>query len=227
MDLVFLPKKCHTCLQETPDWVCSACHQPSTLNLDLDAFAWFGWNRPFFLLSLEDLRQRFYERSRQLHPDKSFEEGPDSQRVFLEATSRLNQAYETLQKPALRRAYILKKAGFSLTLTPSQCSPELRHWLDFFLENDLDHEEPGDTGQSAGHTSWQEELLAFEAKQEAILHPLEIKHDASLDETERLSILKTIHPLLQEQTYLRSLKQRRRFSSHTSHEPLRPPGRRA
>jgi molecular chaperone HscB len=65
-------------------------------------------------LSLDALQQRFYELSRQLHPDK-FMRGTEAERQrAVEASSALNDAYRTLKDPIRRAQYVLSQEGFDI-----------------------------------------------------------------------------------------------------------------
>ncbi len=64
---------------------------------------------PRLKLDLDDLRQRFYRLSRQLHPDLA----PREERARAEeATAALNDAYRTLRNSLDRGEYYLKLKGF-------------------------------------------------------------------------------------------------------------------
>jgi len=65
-------------------------------------------------LSLEDLQQRYYDLSRQLHPDR-FMRKPEAERQrALEMSSSLNDAYRTLKEPIKRAHYLLSLEGFEM-----------------------------------------------------------------------------------------------------------------
>jgi molecular chaperone HscB len=65
-------------------------------------------------LSLEALQQRYYELSRQLHPDR-FMQKPEAERQrALDMSSALNDAYRTLKDPIKRAQYLLTLEGFDI-----------------------------------------------------------------------------------------------------------------
>jgi molecular chaperone HscB len=65
-------------------------------------------------LSLETLQQRYYELSRQLHPDR-FMQKPEAERQrALDMSSALNDAYRTLKDPVKRAQYLLGLEGFDI-----------------------------------------------------------------------------------------------------------------
>jgi molecular chaperone HscB len=65
-------------------------------------------------LSLDDLQQRYYDLSRQLHPDR-FMRKPEAERQrALEMSSTLNDAYRTLKEPIKRAHYLLSLEGIEM-----------------------------------------------------------------------------------------------------------------
>jgi molecular chaperone HscB len=65
-------------------------------------------------LSLDDLQKRYYDLSRQLHPDR-FMRKPEAERQrALDMSSALNDAYRTLKDPIKRAQYLLALEGFDI-----------------------------------------------------------------------------------------------------------------
>jgi molecular chaperone HscB len=65
-------------------------------------------------LSLEQLQKRYYELSRQLHPDR-FMQKPEAERQrALDVSSTVNDAYRTLKDPIKRGYYVLAQEGFEI-----------------------------------------------------------------------------------------------------------------
>ena len=78
-----------------------------------DDFELFGIPRSLNL-SLDALQQRYYELSRQLHPDR-FMQKPEAERQrALDMSSALNDAYRTLKDPVKRAQYLLGLEGFDI-----------------------------------------------------------------------------------------------------------------
>ena len=78
-----------------------------------DYFELFGIPRSLNI-SLDDLQRRFYELSRQLHPDR-FVRKPEAERQrALDMSSALNDANRTLKDPIQRALYLLKLEGFEI-----------------------------------------------------------------------------------------------------------------
>lgn len=87
-----------------------------------DYFELFGIPRRL-KLSLDALQQRFYELSRELHPDR-FMRKPESERQrALEMSSTLNDGYRTLKDPLKRAHYVLAKEGFEMAEQRSKDVP--------------------------------------------------------------------------------------------------------
>jgi molecular chaperone HscB len=66
------------------------------------------------LIDYADLQKRFYELSRQWHPDRFSRKPAAEQTEALETTSMLNDGYRTLKDPVRRAEYMLAEAGFPI-----------------------------------------------------------------------------------------------------------------
>jgi molecular chaperone HscB len=73
-------------------------------------------------LDLEDLKKRFYDRSRQWHPDKFTRAEPQERQKALDMTALLNDAFRTLRDPVARAEYFLRQRGMELS---KDAPPEL------------------------------------------------------------------------------------------------------
>jgi len=98
---------------------------------------------PALNLDAEDLKKRFYERSRQWHPDKFSRASAAEQDKALEMTSTLNDAFRTLRDPVARAEYFLKESGIELS---KEAPPEL---LEEVFELNMALEELRDGDDSA------------------------------------------------------------------------------
>jgi molecular chaperone HscB len=86
------------------------CNYCSTLQAPVpDYYKFLGLERRLSLDPAE-LQERFYELSRQIHPDRFLRQSPNEQRYSLEATAILNDAYRVLKDPVTRAEYVLKEA---------------------------------------------------------------------------------------------------------------------
>jgi molecular chaperone HscB len=80
-----------------------------------DYFELFGVN-PAFSQDLDQLKQRYFELQKKVHPDY-FAGGSESDRAAsLRQASYVNTAYDTLKDPVLRASYLLSLAGVSLDI---------------------------------------------------------------------------------------------------------------
>lgn len=70
---------------------------------------------PSLALDMEDVKKRFYERSRQWHPDRFSRAAAAEQDRALEMTAVLNDAFRTLRDPVSRAEYFLKERGMELS----------------------------------------------------------------------------------------------------------------
>lgn len=78
-----------------------------------DAFGLLGLPAQFDL-DPKVIEQHFFERSKELHPDR-FAKAPAGERVAALSKSRaLNDAYLTLKKPVPRAEYLLERAGVTI-----------------------------------------------------------------------------------------------------------------
>jgi molecular chaperone HscB len=78
-----------------------------------DPFALLGLS-PAFDVDLAALERAFFERSKELHPDR-VAGAPAAQRVAALSRSRaLNDAYQLIKKPIPRAEYLLERAGVTI-----------------------------------------------------------------------------------------------------------------
>src|SRR5689334_6466514 len=77
---------------------------------------------PQLSLDLDDLKKRFYDRSRQWHPDKFSRASAEEQQKALDMTALLNDAFRTLRDPVTRAEYFLRESGLELS---KDAPPEL------------------------------------------------------------------------------------------------------
>ena len=75
-----------------------------------DYYEIFGLQRGLNL-SLDDLQQRFYKLSRELHPDRFMQKPEAEQQRALDMSSALNDGYRTLKDPIKRAQYLLGRFG--------------------------------------------------------------------------------------------------------------------
>jgi molecular chaperone HscB len=143
--------------------------------------------KPALSLDADDLKKRFYERSRLWHPDKFSRASAAEQEKALEMTAVLNDAFRTLRDPVARAEYFLKEKGIELS---KEAPPEL---LEEVFELNMALEELRDGDESA-RPQLVEAREKFVAMRDSIDHSLAEKTD-----------LKEIGGLLNRRRYISNL----------------------
>ena len=83
---------------------------PSTSS---EPFSLLGFT-PSYEIDLSALEKAFFERSKELHPDR-YANAPAAERVVALSKARaLNDAYQILKKPVPRAEYLLQRAGVTI-----------------------------------------------------------------------------------------------------------------
>ncbi|WP_324728299.1 co-chaperone HscB [Pseudomonas chlororaphis] len=72
--------------------------------------------QPSFRLDLDQLATRYRELARAVHPDRFADASEREQRLALEQSASLNEAYQTLKSPPKRARYLLAMGGHELPL---------------------------------------------------------------------------------------------------------------
>lgn len=90
----------------------------------LDYFAIFGYDPPRLSLDPAALQARFYELSREVHPDRFATAPPPGRDRAEQIAASLNDAYRTLRDPAARAEYLLKLRGLDIE-SQTSVPPEL------------------------------------------------------------------------------------------------------
>ncbi len=83
------------------------------VTLSKNFYEFFGLERKL-TVNGEALQRRFYDLSRQWHPDRFSRGSAEQQAQALEATAILNDGYRTLRDPVKRAEYLLKEEGFPI-----------------------------------------------------------------------------------------------------------------
>lgn len=146
--------------------------------------------KPSFAVDLPELEKRFYRLAKTLHPDRFTNELDLAvKHLALEKMSFLNQAYQTLKSPDLRRDYLLEffKVPTAQAALPADLAEE---WFDV-------QDEPG----SPGFIRFGEKLSEREKDLHLQIQNLEVEFDAQGSQ----STLAKISALIQDVAYLQSL----------------------
>ena len=92
------------------------------MRLDDDDFELLGLPRQFSLSS-PDLHARWQAALSQAHPDRFAAEGGAAQRLAVQWSTRINEAFQRLKDPLRRAAYLCELAGVAVTGPGSPALP--------------------------------------------------------------------------------------------------------
>lgn len=106
--------RCWRCKEPNPPaFFCPHCEAVQSLPSDSNYSKLLGFDgRP--AIEQGALQKRYYELSRQLHPDRFQTASPAEQRASLQATALLNAAFTTLKNVESRGRWWLERSGESL-----------------------------------------------------------------------------------------------------------------
>jgi molecular chaperone HscB len=155
---------------------------------------------PRLALDSEDLKKRFYDRSRQWHPDRFSRSSAGEQQKALDMTAVLNDAFRTLREPVSRAEYFLKENGIELS---KDAPPELLEEV-FELNMALEELRGGDESARPQLQSADERFRGMLAETDTALSALFGQHDSSRG-----------RPVLEE---IRAVLNRRRYVSNLVRE---------
>ena len=165
-----------------------------------DFFSFFGIE-PQLALDPVSLQKRFYELSRQWHPDRFAFKSPAEQQLALENTALLNDAFRTLKQPVERAEYVLSRHG----LAPDEAAakkvpPELLEEV-FELNMAIDELKDGDASVrpqlESARTTFASTLTAIDAELEAGFR--------RWDQAHADSVLGEVRALLNRRKYIHNL----------------------
>src|SRR5947209_3736329 len=168
-------------------------------------FEFFGVERKL-TLDEQALQKRFYELSRQWHPDRFSRKSQEEQAEALEATAIVNDGYRTLRDPVARAEYLLEQEGFPIGEQRSKdVPPELLEEV-FELNMMLDELKGGDEDARSQLESAREHFLKLRAGVDGELIVLFSKYDASDAQSETAKqALHEIRGVLNRRRYVENL----------------------
>jgi len=105
-----VPSKCTACERplDSPLF-CSSCRRLYPAG-GLDFFELFGLP-PGYDVDAAELRRKYFELARDIHPDRIGTGAEETQRLSMRVSAQINQAFQVLLDPVLRAEYLLELAG--------------------------------------------------------------------------------------------------------------------
>ena len=152
---------------------------------------------PKLSLDADDLKKRFYERSREWHPDRFARKSADEQKKALDMTALLNDAIRTLRDPISRAEYFLEEHKLPPTKTPP---PELLKEV-FELNMALEELREGEESARAQLVEAEKRFVDMRAEIDDGLAALFTTYDAKQD----ASTLAAIRAALDRRRYISNL----------------------
>jgi molecular chaperone HscB len=146
--------------------------------LSRNFFRFFGLEQKL-RVDAETLQKRFYELSKQWHPDRFSRKSAAEQAEALDATSLLNDGYRTLRDPVKRAEYLLKEEGFPIGEQRSKdVPPELLEEV-FELNMTLEELRAGDSEARGQLQTAQANFVRLQGDVDRQLESLFAKYDAA------------------------------------------------
>jgi molecular chaperone HscB len=152
---------------------------------------------PKLALDLDDLKQRFYDRSRQWHPDRFSRASSQEKQRSEEMTALLNDAFRALRDPVSRAEYFLRESGLELS---KDAPPELLEEV-FELNMALEELRGGDESARSQLTVAQERFTSMLGDADASLAGLFTRYD----EAPNRAVLDQIRAALNRRKYVSNL----------------------
>jgi molecular chaperone HscB len=170
-----------------------------------DYYEFFGLQRRL-VVDPTALQRRFYELSRQWHPDRFSRRPIEEQNEALEATSILNDGYRTLRDPVKRAMYVLAQEGVPIGEQRSKnVPPELLEEV-FELNMMLEEMRSGDDSQRQELEKAGKHFLEMRDEIDGHLEGLFQRYDAAAPESESAKqSLQEIRNALNRRRYIENL----------------------
>ncbi len=156
---------------------------------------------PALMLDAQDLQRRFYERSRQWHPDRFARASAAEQQKALEVTAVLNDAFRTLRDPVTRAGYFLGEHQIvSSKHPPAELLEEV-----FEMNMALDELRSGDESARANLVEARDRFVILRNEIDHGLSALFTQYDKSLHGNPDESLLLAIRGVLDRRQYVANL----------------------
>ena len=153
--------------------------------------------KPKLALDSEDLKKRFYDRSRQWHPDRFGRASSEEKQRSEEMTAVLNDAFRALRDPVTRAEYFLRESGLELS---KDAPPELLEEV-FELNMALEELRGGDESARTQLVGAQERFVGMLADADVNLAGFFGRYD----ETHESPVLNQIRAELNRRKYVANL----------------------
>jgi len=153
--------------------------------------------QPKLALDLEDLKKRFYDRSRQWHPDRFSRAGAEERQRALDMTATLNDAFRTLRAAVSRAEYFLEESG----IPPSKDAPPELLEEAFEFNMALEELRGGDESARAGLAEAEARFRGMLDAIDASLEQMFARYDAVRDR----AVLDEIRGALNRRRYISNL----------------------
>ncbi|MFL6448137.1 MAG: Fe-S protein assembly co-chaperone HscB [Bryobacteraceae bacterium] len=168
-------------------------------------YEFFGFQRK---LDLDEtaLQKRFYELSREWHPDRFSRKSAAESARAMENTAIINDGYRTLRDPVKRAEYLLTEEGFPIGEQRSKdVPPELLEEV-FELNMALEEMRSGDESARPHLEEAKEKFVGMRGEIDSQLKSLFAKYDASESESETAKqALNEIRGALNKRRYVENL----------------------
>jgi len=187
----------------------AACHRSDwplfMPTLSRNFYEFFGLERKL-VLDNEALQKRFYELSRQWHPDRFSRKSAQEQAEALEATAVINDGYRTLRDPVKRAEYLLTEEGFPIGEQRSRdVPPELLEEV-FELNMTLEELKGGDEAARPQLESAKQNFVELRTRIDNELNALFAKYDAAEPQSETAKqALHDVRGVLNRRRYIENL----------------------
>ncbi|MBV8834422.1 MAG: Fe-S protein assembly co-chaperone HscB [Acidobacteriaceae bacterium] len=168
-------------------------------------YEFFGLDKKL-VIDNDHLQKRFYDLSRQWHPDRFSRKSPEEQAQALEATSVLNDGYRTLRDPVRRAEYLLTEEGFPIGEQRSKdVPPELLEEV-FELNMALEELKGGDEDARPQLETARVNFVRLRTDIDGELEDLFARYDAAEPESESArQALHEIRGVLNRRRYIENL----------------------
>ena len=168
-------------------------------------FDFFGLDRSL-VIDQDHLQKRFYELSRQWHPDRFTRKSAGEQAQALQATAILNDGYRTLKDPVKRAEYLLTEEGFPIGEQRSKdVPPELLEEV-FELNMMLEESRGGDDSARLQLDAARQNFLKMRTEIDRQTEVLFSRYDASEPQSETAKqALQEVRAALNRRRYVENL----------------------